>query len=421
MTGWIDAVRSLVPALPPLAKFAIVVAIIVGVPRLAALVRLPAMVGLLLFGVILGPHVLGFLGEERPIAEFFAELGKLLLMFSAGLEIDLTLFRRAQKRAIVFGIATTSAPLLFGALLGLGFGYAVIPAIVVGSLLASHTLLGIPIVDRLGVMRQEPIVVAIGATVISDTLSLIVFAVCVSIYTTGFSPQALAIQLIEIAVFVWLILFGLGHAGAWAASRMGNDEEAHFLLMLAVMAVAGAAASLINLPGIVGAFLAGLAVNRVVQNDPARAKLDFFGRALFIPSFFIVTGLLIGPSDFVGSLINHFPLALGIVIVLLAGKWVAAAGVGRIFGYSPAARSTIWALTLPQVAATLAAAIVAYGTRNAAGQRMLDGATLNAVLVLMVATSILGPVLTERFAPRMLDDATDAGTRSDQRPAASGS
>ena len=402
--GLIDAVRSHVLALPDLAKFAVIIAAIVGVPRLAARIGLPPMVGLLLFGVILGPHVLGFFGEHRPIADFFAELGILLLMFSAGLEIDIALFRRAQTRSIIFGLFTTAVPLLFGTLLGLGFGYALIPAIVVGSLLASHTLLSVPIVQRLGVIRLEPIVVTIGATVFSDTLSLIVFAVCVSTYATGFSPQGLAIQLIEIAVFVPLILIGLSRAGAWALSKMGSDEEAHFLLMLGVMAVAGAIADLINLPGIVGAFLAGLAVNGAVHDDPARAKLDFFGKALFIPGFFIVTGLLIDPVAFAGSVVEHFPLALGIIVALLAGKWVAAAGVGRGFGYSPAARSTVWALTLPQVAATLAAALVAYDTHNAAGQRMLDGTMLNAVLVLMLATSILGPVLTERFAPRMLDE-----------------
>jgi Na+:H+ antiporter len=251
---------------------------------------------------------------------------------------------------------TTTVPLLFGILLALGFGYALIPAIVVGSLLASHTLLSVPIVQRLGVIRLEPIVVTMGATVLSDTLSLIVFAVCVSMYKTGFSPEALAIQLIEIAIFVPLILIGLSRAGVWALSRMGSDEEAHFLLMLAVMAVAGAIADFINLPGIVGAFLAGLAVNSAVQDDPARVKLEFFGKALFIPSFFVVTGLVIDPVVFAADVVDHFPLALGIVVALLAGKWIAAAAGARIFGYAPAARSTMWALTLPQVAATLAAA-----------------------------------------------------------------
>jgi len=402
----LDAIRSHVLALPDLAKFAVIVAVIVGVPRQAARIRLPAMVGLLLFGVALGPHVLGFFGEHRPIADFFAELGKLLLMFSAGLEIDIALFYRAQKRSIIFGVFTTTVPLVFGTFLGLGFGYALIPAIVVGSLLASHTLLSIPIVQRLGVIRLEPIVVTIGATVLSDTLSLIVFAVCVSIYTTGFSPEGLAIQLIEIAVFVPLILIGLSRAGSYALSKLGSDEEAHFLVMLAIMAVAGAIADKINLPGIVGAFLAGLAVNGAVKENPARAKLEFFGKALFIPSFFIVTGLLIDPVAFAADIVHHFPLALGIVVALLAGKWIAAAAGAHAFGYAPAARSTMWALTLPQVAATLAAAVVAYNTRNAGGDRMLDGTMLNAVLVLMLATSILGPVLTERFAPRMRDQAT---------------
>jgi Kef-type K+ transport system membrane component KefB len=370
----LDEVRSHVLVLPGLAKFAVIIAAIVGVPRLAAWVKVPPMVGLLLFGVLLGPHVLGFFGEHRPVADFFGEMGKLLLMFSAGLEIDIALFRRAQRRSIVFGLLTTTVPLLFGTFLGLGFGDALIPAIVVGWLLASHTLLSMPIVQRLSVIRLEPIVVTIGATILSDTLSLIVFAICVSMYTTGFSASTLAIQLAEIAVFVPGILFVLGPAGAWALRHTLGDEEADFLLML--VAIAGIAADLINLPGIVGAFLAGLAVNSAVHDNPARTKLEFFGKALFIPSFFMVTGLFIDPVAFAGDVVHHFPLALGIIVALLAGKWIAAAVGVRAFSYAPAARSTMWALTLPQVAATLAAAVVAFDTRNAAGERLLNSTML---------------------------------------------
>ena len=399
----IDALRSSVQALPSLAKFAIAMAIIVGVPPLARRGGIPEMVGLLLFGVVLGPHVLGLFGEHRPIADFFAELGKLLLMFSAGLEVDVILFRKAQTRSIIFGVVTTVAPLFLGTLLALAFGYAIIPAIVVGSLLASHTLLGLPIVRGLGVIRLEPVIVTIGATVLSDTLSLIVFAICVSTYTTGFSPTGLAIQLIEIAVFVPLILFGLSRVGAYALSKVQDKEDAEFVLMLAIMAVAGMVADLINLPDIVGAFLAGLAVNAAVRDRAATAKLEFIGKALFIPSFFVVTGFLIDPSTFVQSVVGNLPLVMGVIATLLLGKWIAATIVGRAFGYTPAARLTTWALTLPQVAATLAATLVAYHTVNADGQRLLDERMLNAVLVLMLVTSTLGPVLTERFAPRMVD------------------
>ena len=390
-------------AFPPLAKFAIVMAVIVGVPPLSRRAGLPEMVGFLLFGVLLGPHNLGFFGEDRPVANFFAELGKLLLMFSAGLEIDVDLFRKARTRSIILGLATTTAPLLLGTLFGLAFGYSLIPAVVIGSLLASHTLLGLSVIRRLGATRLEPVIVTIGATLLSDTLSLIVFAICVPTYTTGFSIPALATQLIEIAVFVPLILFGLSRAGAHALKKVQNNEAAEFVLMLGIMAVAGMLADFINLPGIVGAFLAGLAVNAAVRERAAKAKLDFFGRALFIPCFFVATGFLIDPIAFGKSVLGSLPLVAGIIATLVLGKWIAAAVVGRAFGYTTAARLTIWALTLPQLAATLATTLVAYHTVNSSGQRMLDERMLNAVLVLMLVTSILGPVLTERFAPRMLE------------------
>ncbi|HVQ19749.1 MAG TPA: cation:proton antiporter, partial [Terrimicrobiaceae bacterium] len=251
--------------------------------------------------------------------------------------------------------------------------------------------------------RLEPVIVTIGATLLSDTLSLIVFAICVPTYTTGFSIPALATQLIEIAVFVPLILFGLSRAGAHALKKVQNNEAAEFVLMLGIMAVAGMLADFINLPGIVGAFLAGLAVNAAVRERAAKAKLDFFGKALFIPCFFVATGFLIDPIAFGKSVLGSLPLVAGIIATLVLGKWIAAAVVGRAFGYTTAARLTIWALTLPQLAATLATTLVAYHTVNSSGQRMLDERMLNAVLVLMLVTSILGPVLTERFAPRMLE------------------
>src|SRR4051812_23981570 len=398
----LDAVRSHVLSLPDLAKFAIVIAVMVGIPPLARRIRIPEMVGLLLFGVILGPHVLEFFGTNRPIADFFAELGKLLLMFSAGLEIDVGLFRKSQTRSLIFGVITTMLPLLLGTLYGLTFGYALIPAIVIGSLLASHTLLGLSVVTRLGAVRLEPLVVTIGATVVSDTLSLVVFAICVSTFTTGFSLGGLAVQIIEIAVFVPLILIGVSRAGAYVLRKVRDNEAGFFVTMLGIMAVSGTLADLINLPGIVGAFLAGLSVNAAVEGHPAKAKLQFLGTALFIPSFFIVTGFLIAPVAFVQSLFDNFLLVAGIVLTLLVGKRIAAEVAGRMFGYARSARLTVWALTLPQVAATLAAALVGYDTRNAVGERLLDGNMLNAVLVLMLATSILGPILVERFTPGML-------------------
>jgi Kef-type K+ transport system membrane component KefB len=398
---FLHRIRDHLLTMPSLAKFALGMVLLVVVPRLCRRWRVPEVVGLLLAGVIIGPHVLAVFGQERPIAEFFADLGKLLLMFFAGLEIDLALFRKARNRSVVFGLATTSFPLVLGSIAGLALGYAVIPAVVIGSLLASHTLLGLPTIRRLGLQQTEPVTVAVGATVMSDTLSLVVFAVCLSMYTTGFSPGGLALLLAEVAGYILLVLFGLSRLGAWVLAKFENDEDAFFIVLLAILAIAGVAAEVIQLPGIVGAFLAGLAVNAAVREKPASDKLEFIGRSLFIPIFFVVTGFLIDPVAFVADIGENFPLVAALIGALLIGKWLAAEPTGRAFGYSPAARRTVWSLTLPQVAATLAATLVGYQTFDHGGRRLLDSHLLNAVLVLVLVTAILGPTLTERFAPKL--------------------
>ena len=221
-----------------MAKFAIGMAVIVGIPRLTRRVGLPEVVGFLLAGVVFGPHVLGIFGDQHPIVDFLADLGILLLMFFAGLEIDIALFRQKRVRSIAFGVLTTVTPLLLGTGAALWLGYAAVPAIVVGSLLASHTLLGIPIAAKLGVSKLEPLVVTVGATVLSDTLSLIVFAVCVPTFVSGFSVPALTIQLLEIVVFVPVILLGLSRLGARALATLEHEEDAYFVLLLALLASA---------------------------------------------------------------------------------------------------------------------------------------------------------------------------------------
>jgi len=407
---WLDGFRSHAVALPNLAKFAIVMAIIASAPALARRVRIPALVVLLAFGVLLGPYVLDVAPVNHPIVQFFGDLGRLLLMFAVGLEINIDLFHKEQNRSIIFGLITTIMPQVLGTVYGLAFGYGIIPAIVIGSLLASHTLLAMPIVTRLGAVGLEPVVVTIGATMVSDTLSLIIFGICVSIYTTGFSPSGVAIQIIEVIILVPLILIGVSRTGAWILSKLRDNHEAYFVTMLGIMAVAGLLADRINLPDIVGAFLAGLAVNAAVGDHPVREKLDFIGKAFFIPIFFIVIGFLIVPVAVGQTIFNHFWLVAGMVVSLILGKAIAAAIAGRSFGYSRDASLTMWSLTLPQVAATLAATLVGYKTYNGAGERLLTEEIFNTVLVLVVVTSLLGPILTELFTPRMIGQQARAKT-----------
>jgi Kef-type K+ transport system membrane component KefB len=397
----VELLRSHAVSLPLLVKFALGLALIVAVPTLSRRLRLPAVVGLLLCGVLFGPYGLDVIGTNRPIADFFAELGKLLLMFMAGLEVDLELFRRVKNRSIAFGFITTFTPLILGTAVALAFHYSVVPAIVIGSLLASHTLLASYLVQRLGLTKLEPITVTYGATVFSDTCSLIVFALCVSTFQRGFSMSGMAIQIVEIAVFVLFVLFGLSRIGGYILNKVEKDESAYFAVMLALLAIAAELADLIQLPGIVGAFLSGLALNAATRENTAKERLQFLGNSLFIPIFFITTGFLVNPRALAESFRGDLALVASIIGALVIGKFIAAQIAGRRFGYSRDERLTVWSLTLPQVAATLAATLVGYNTFNAAHERLLDDRMLNVVLALMLFTSIVGPMLTERFAPRL--------------------
>src|SRR5262245_14729763 len=311
--GWLDFVRTHLLALPLLTKFVLLLAVVVGVPALSRRLRLPAAVGLLLSGLVLGPHGLDVFGDRRPTIDFFGELGAVLLMFMAGLEVDLVRFKAAGSKVLTFGVLTTGFPQLLGTGVALLFRYPLVPAIVIGSLLASHTLLGLPTIRRLGETHLEPVTITVGATVMSDTLSLVVFAICVSTFQSGFSTFSLSRQILEIAAFIPLILFGVGRVGAWVLDQVRDSEDSFFVVMLAIVAVAGSLADLINLPPIVGAFLAGLAVNEATRDHPAKDKLGFFANSLFIPIFFIDTGFLIDPRNFIGSITSHFGLVAAII------------------------------------------------------------------------------------------------------------
>lgn len=389
--------------LPPMARFPLLLLGILAVRWASPRLRLPECVGYILLGVLVGPHVLSIIPQHAEVANFFAELGKLLLMFFVGLEIDLNEFKRAWRRAALFGIATFAFPFICGIAVAQTFGYALVSAVLVGSLIASHTLIAFPMVSAAGLATRPAVVVTVGATMLTDMLSLLVLAACLTTHRTGFAPMAITVQIVELIAFAAILLGVVGPLARRAAAALGDSEEVSFSLLLVVVCAAAVAAEAIELEGIIGAFLAGMAVNQAVKSSSAKEKLEFIGNGVFIPAFFIVTGFLIDLRLLVVSLTSDLPLVLAIIIALIVAKWAAAELTGRAFGFDATDRLLATSLTLPQVAATLAAALVAYDAVNAAGERLIDGRLLNAALVLVVVTAVLGPVLTGRAVARLRD------------------
>ena len=403
----------------PLTDFTILLLVTLALPPLFERLNLPGLVGLLFAGVVLGQDGLAWLSGDSESIKLLSDIGKIYLMFVAGLEIDLKEFRRHRNRSLLYGCLTFLVPLLMGIAVGRGFGLGWNGSVLLGSLFASHTLLGYPIVQRLGVVRNEAVMVTIGATIFTDISALLVLAVCIAIHSGSFSALSLVVQLVAIAVYSFVVLVGLDWAGKEYFRRTGDEQSNQFLFVLLAVFLASVGAQMINVDKIVGAFLAGLAVNDAVGEGPVKEKVEFMGSTLFIPFFFVGMGLLIDIPAFMTTLRDYFPLVLAIVGGLILSKGLAAFLAKLKLGYTWAEGLTMWSLSLPQVAATLAAAVAGYQAVNPNGDRLVSETILNAIIVLMLVTSILGPVLTAQFAPKIappnsLADLEDAPSFPDE-------
>src|SRR6478736_3698745 len=384
--------------LPIIGRFCIIFGLIIILPKLAERIKLPGILGLIAGGILLGPDIMGLVNPQGTTFKLFSELGKLLLMFFAGFEINLKDFKKVAGRASGFGFLTFIVPLTVGILVGTVLGFDLNGSLLIGSLMASHTLLGLPIVKDYNLLRNEGVIVTVGATIFTDIASMLVLAICLSVHLTGFSTESLAISLGGLALYVTAVVFGL----SWIERKlfvMVQSEEVRLGILLMVVAVASLLAEVIELEGIVGAFLAGIAVNRALGEDHKSGKtLGIVSHALFIPVFLLGTGFLVNTKIFVQTIVQHVDLVLMVVGGLIFAKFLAAWIAGKLFKFEKNKSMLMWSLSLPQVAATLAATMVAYETLNAQGERLLSETMLNGVVVLVVVTSILGPILTRKFA-----------------------
>ncbi|OWY68834.1 sodium:proton antiporter [cyanobacterium TDX16] len=382
----------------PIVPFLILLLVILFVPLLfERFLKVPGLVGLLAAGVVLGPQGLRILERGAPPMDLLPEIGLVYLMFVAGLEIDMQQFRQTRNRSLTFGSLTFLVPLIMGTAVGLIF----FPgkwntSILIGSLFASHTLLAYPIVSRLGVVKNEAVTVTIGATIFTDIGALLVLAICVAIHQGDFSATRLATLIGSLVIYSIVVLFGFDRAGKEFFKRSSDDEGNQFLFVLLAVFLAAVGAQLIGVEKIVGAFLAGLAVNDAVGEGPVKEKVLFVGSVLFIPIFFVSLGLLIDIPAFIAS-VNSITLTLAIVTGLIVSKFLAAYFAKLIYRYKWNEMLTMWSLSVPQVGATLAATLVGYE----AG--LLTKEVLNSVIVLLLVTATLGPLVTSRVAPTLID------------------
>jgi Kef-type K+ transport system membrane component KefB/nucleotide-binding universal stress UspA family protein len=377
----------------PVGIFLIIVAVILLAPMLSTLLRLPSIIGLILGGVIVGPYGLGLLERDGAIL-LLATVGLIYLMFSAGAEIDLTQFNKVRNRSLTFGVLTFIIPQTLGTGLGLLLGYELLSAILLGSMFASHTLISFPIITRLGITRNEAVSVTVGATIITDIAALLVLAAVAGVAVGNVEPLYFVQLVVLLLVYTVVILFAVPRIGRFFFKRF-RAGAVEFQFTLVVIFVAAFMAELIGMEAIVGAFLAGLAINSTVPHRSAvMGRVLFIGESFFIPIFLISIGLLINPAAFFTDA-RTLLVSAALVITVLVTKYLASVITAWRYGYSRDEVQVMWALSMAQAAATLAATLV--------GMRLglFDEAIFNGVITMILVTCVLSPLLVERFGPKL--------------------
>ncbi len=369
----------------------ILLTVILVVPILFERLRLPGLVGLVCAGVVLGSSGWNVIETQSAWLKLLSDVGLVYLMFIAGLEADIEMFRRRKIRSLGLGCLSFSFPLLFGTFLGRVFEFDWNAAILIGAIFASHTLLVYPTINRLGMLNNEAVNAGVGATIFTDIGTLLILAVCVTSNSGGFGFVKLFAVLSSLLIYAIIVLLGFDWAGKEFFRRSGDDEGNQLLFVLLAVFLAALVAQLMGIQEIIAAFLVGLAVNDTLGSGPVKEKVVFLGSAVFIPIFFVNLGLQLKLSLFTSS-INTIWLTLSVVLSVIFSKFIAAFVAKLIYRYNWRETLTIWSLTIPQVSATLAATLVGYQLG------LLNAEIFNSAIVLMLVTTTIGPTITSRLA-----------------------
>ena len=373
---------------------AALVVIIIG-PILAERVRIPGLIGLLIGGWLIGPNGIGIVPEGSGVVDELGDIGLLYLMFLAGLELDLGVFARYRKQAIGFALLTFSAPMALGTFTGFALGYSPGAAFLLGSLVASHTLITYPLVKRMGLAANRAVAIAVGATIVTDTLALMVLAVVSGSTLGSASGIELVVQLlIGLSVLLGWCFVVLPRVTKWFFTGVGQQRVLRYVYLIAALLSAAVISEMFSIEGIVGAFFAGLALNRYVPNESSfMERVEFFGAALFIPLFLVSVGTIIEPA----VVIEPSTLALAglFVAACLGGKIIAAVLCRPLFGFTWNETGVAFALTSPQAAGTLAATFVGLQIG------LFTITVVNAVMLLIVVSLVVSSLAAARFGNKV--------------------
>ncbi|SDB50086.1 transporter, CPA2 family [Flavobacteriaceae bacterium MAR_2010_188] len=398
----LDIFETTFPLANPVLKFFLILVIILFAPILLNKIKIPHLLGLIIAGAIIGPNGFNIMERDSGII-LSGTAGLLYIMFLAGLEIDLADFKKNSTKSIVFGLYTFLIPMILGTITGLYIlKFSVFTSVLLASMFASHTLIAYPLVSKLGVAKNRAVNVTVGGTMITDTLALLVLAIIVGMTTGEVNTEFWLRLSISLIIFGAIVTFLFPIMARWFLKRY-DDNASQYIFVLAMVFLGAVLAEMAGVEAIIGAFLTGLALNRLIpHNSPLMNRIDFVGNAIFIPFFLIGVGMLIDYRIFFKDL-ETLKVAAVMIIIATSAKFLAAWATQKTFDYTLDERRLIFGLSNAQAAATLAAVLIGYNiilgeTETGEPVRLLDETILNGTILMILVTCTIASFVAQKGA-----------------------
>lgn len=397
-----------IPLTNPTAQFLVILVLILVAPAVFERLRIPNIVGLIFAGILVGPY--GFHVLERDASfELFGKVGLYYIMFVAALEMNLQSVKKEKGTAIGFGLLTFGIPMAVGLLANWTLlGYGIVPSLLMAAMYASHTLLSYPIVMRFGLTQRRSVSIAVGGTIVADTLTLLVLAVVAGAFREDVHGPFWIGLLLRVVVIGLAIVLVFPRICRWFF-RHFDDGVMQYIFVLALLFLGAGLMELAGMEGLLGAFLVGIVLGRAIPgSSPLMNHIEFVGNALFIPYFLIGVGMIIN----LGVLLSHpagLLVAVGMVVIATFGKWAAARAAQSLFHMDAADGQLLFGLTGARAAATLAILLVGSSIVLPDGSPLFDEAITGGAMLLILVSCMISPMITDRAARRILLTSSDMG------------
>lgn len=396
----LDIFETTLPLTNPVLKFLVILIVILSAPILLNKLRIPHILGLIIAGAIIGPNGFNLLLRDSGII-LSGTAGLLYIMFLAGLEIDIAEFKKNSSKSLIFGLYTFFIPMILGTLSSIYIlNLSILSSVLVASMYASHTLISYPILSKLGVTKNRAVNITVGGTMITDTLALLVLAVIVGMTKGEVNAVFWTRLCISILIFGLIVMFLFPIIGRWFLKRY-EDKTSQYIFVLTMVFLGAVLAEAAGVEAIIGAFLSGLALNRLIPaTSPLMNRIEFVGNSVFIPFFLIGVGMLVDYRAFIKDF-ETIKVAAVMTIIATSAKFIAAWLTQKSFKFSSDERRLIFGLSNAQAAATLAAVIVGYNIimgETASGEpiRLLSESILNGTIIMILVTCTIATFAAQK-------------------------